>query len=92
VLYAGRLSGWHKNWDDAVLNCPNAAVGALLYTLLAMFITVITVPAIYILCVPPPERGRELISQAEMNADANTDSNDGLRAAADGSDKPPKRM
>lgn len=79
TLYAARLSGWHKYWDDALLNCPSAAVGALVYTILAIFIAVVTLPVLWILFVAPQERGRVLMSQEEMEAQ---DDKDDLRGAA----------
>mmetsp|Transcript_109612 Transcript_109612/g.316929 ORF Transcript_109612/g.316929 Transcript_109612/m.316929 type:complete len:292 (-) Transcript_109612:218-1093(-) len=68
TLYAARLSGWHSNWDDAQLNCQSAAVGALIYTLLALFIVVVLLPIMWILFVAPQERGRVLMTQDEMQA------------------------
>jgi len=73
TLYANRLSGWHENWDDAVLSCPSVAVQALLWTLLGIFIVVLLLPVLYILFVAPKEKGRTLVSQAEMQAQADAD-------------------
>jgi len=70
TLYAARLSGWHSDWDDAILSCPSAAVGALLWTLLAIILTIVFLVILYFLMVAPKEAGRELISQEEMQAEA----------------------
>merc|ERR1719203_38823 len=89
TLYAGRLSGWHENWDDAVLTCPSLAVTVLLWTLLAIFLIVLSLPVMYILFVAPKERGRTLVSQADMQAEADAQAAEyvqDLRGAAMGGD------
>lgn len=70
TLYAERLSGWHKRWDQAILNCPSTAVGALLYTLLALVCVPILLVVAYILFVAPKGAGRLLKSQEEMQKEA----------------------
>lgn len=79
TLYAGRLNGWHGDWDDAKLECPNAAVGALLYTILAGFIAAVVLPLLWILRVSPKQGGRVLMTQEE-NQDGEDDGVD-LRGA-----------
>lgn len=85
TLYAGRLNGWHANWNDAILNCPSVAVAAVLYTLLAMVIVALLLPITYCLFVAPKDRGRTLISQADMQAESTASTQD-LRGVAAGGD------
>lgn len=70
TLYAGRLNGWHAYWDDAVLTCPSVAMMAAIWTTLVVVIVVLSLPLLYILFVAPKEPGKTLVSQADMQAQA----------------------
>lgn len=70
TLYAGRLNGWHAYWDDATLTCASAAMMAVIWTILAVVIVIFSLPLLYFLFVAPKEPGKTLVSQADMQAQA----------------------
>lgn len=80
TLYAKRLNGWHGDWDSAELLCPAAAIGALIWTGVGLILAPALCGVLYIVCVAPKEKGRLLITQEEMQAEANAENNDSTPA------------
>jgi len=69
VRYRAERSGWQANYDQATLECDSGVLTIMLVTGACIVFVVCIAPACFFLCVAPRERGRTLVSQAEMNAD-----------------------
>uniref|UniRef100_A0A7S2IC74 Uncharacterized protein n=1 Tax=Alexandrium andersonii TaxID=327968 RepID=A0A7S2IC74_9DINO len=69
VRYRADRSGWQANYDQAVLECDSGILVIILATIACIAILILCVPVLWFICVAPKERGRTLVSQAEMNAD-----------------------
>lgn len=79
---------WHYDYDEAVLDCPNSIL-LIVFSILLGFIFVLgSIPVALFLFKAPKERGRTLISQADMQAEQevehNKENEDTLRSAAFG--------
>lgn len=91
TLYRSRRGGWHQDYDKVTLECPSNTLAIIMWTLFVMVLLVCLVPVGFFLFKAPKERGRTLISQAdmqEMNDSSQVEAIDNadLRGAAQGQD------
>jgi len=87
ALYVGRRNGWHLDYDQATLECPSATVQGIITACFVIIILLACIPVGVILFKAPKERGRTLISQADMQASQGEDDMDGtLRGSGIGGD------
>jgi len=67
-IYRSRRAGWFANYDDAALTCPSNAAIIIVIVVACVLGIVLMIPLGFILFSAPKERGRTLISQADMQA------------------------
>jgi len=70
TLYVSLLNGWHGDYDEATLECPSNVMTVLLLVIAGLVLFAAAVPISIMLFTAPKERGRTLISQADMQDDA----------------------
>lgn len=87
--YRMRRIHWHYDYDEAIVECPDSIL-LIVFSILAGFIVVLgSIPVGLFLFKAPKERGRTLISQADMQDSAQDsvpigEDEDTLRSAAFG--------
>lgn len=81
TLYVSLLDGWHADYDDATLVCPSAVGMVIFYVMLILILIAACIPVSIILFKAPKERGKTMISQEEMQAEA--DDGAGITEMAD---------
>lgn len=88
ALYKKRRGGWHFSYDEFTLICPNGVFIAILWTILVILIIICLIPCALYLFKAPKERGRTLISQADMQTESAADDapDATLRSAGGGQD------
>lgn len=69
VRYRPRRSGWQANYDQAILECDSGILTIILITIACIGGILCCMPILWYVCVSPKEKGKTLVSQAEMNAD-----------------------
>jgi len=69
VRYRSSRTVWQANYDQAVLECDSGVLTIILATIACIAVALCCVPVFFYICVAPREKGRTLVSQAEMNAD-----------------------
>lgn len=80
ITYKNVRGGWHLDYDEVELQCPLAAVGILLYVFGAIALVLLSIPVLYFLCVAPKDRGRTLVSQADMQGDDDDDDDEDMNS------------
>ncbi|CAE8713185.1 unnamed protein product, partial [Polarella glacialis] len=73
AIYVGRRDGWHKDYDEASLTCPDGAVTVILILVAVVVLVIAAIPLGIFLFRAPKARGRTLISQADMQATADAE-------------------
>mmetsp|Transcript_23197 Transcript_23197/g.65831 ORF Transcript_23197/g.65831 Transcript_23197/m.65831 type:complete len:262 (-) Transcript_23197:219-1004(-) len=69
VRYRTDRSHWQANYDMAILECDSGIVTIILITIGTIASLLLCGACLIFICVAPKEKGRTLVSQAEMNAD-----------------------
>lgn len=90
ATYKARRGGWHRDWDEAELLCPDSIIQSIVYTLLAIVGFFILVKVYIFLRWAPKEPGRTLdVAMDEGDDLGGTQEKDMLRDAGDtwGSDQ-----
>eukprot|EP00931_Biecheleriopsis_adriatica_P068906 TRINITY_DN42803_c0_g1_i1.p1 TRINITY_DN42803_c0_g1~~TRINITY_DN42803_c0_g1_i1.p1 ORF type:complete len:262 (+),score=44.28 TRINITY_DN42803_c0_g1_i1:52-786(+) len=87
ALYVGKRNGWHLDYDEARLECPSDAIAVLIGLAVAVVACLLGIPCGWFLLWAPKEKGLTLISQSDMQAQADDeDEDDGLRQTGMGMD------
>jgi len=69
VRYRAQRTGWQANYGQAALECGNDIMLIIFVTILVIVLCIGCVPVSLFVFVAPKEKGRTLVSQADMNAD-----------------------
>jgi len=70
VRYRDLRHGWTANYDETILECPSGVLAILMITLACVVFVIACAGLCCFLCIAPKERGKTLISQADMNPGA----------------------
>eukprot|EP00401_Gymnodinium_catenatum_P032326 CAMPEP_0117525816 /NCGR_PEP_ID=MMETSP0784-20121206/35967_1 /TAXON_ID=39447 /ORGANISM="" /LENGTH=232 /DNA_ID=CAMNT_0005322029 /DNA_START=35 /DNA_END=733 /DNA_ORIENTATION=+ len=73
LTYKPRRSGWHKDYDQALLECPDSLVEGLVWTFFVLVLIVVLGIVAYFLLVAPKDKGVTLVSQEQMQREAESD-------------------
>lgn len=85
--YRGQRNGWHLDYDQAVLECESRAVTAIIAIVVSLVGVALAIPCSIFLFKAPRQRGRTLVSQAEMQQGTESEVE-----TMEGSGKPPRDL
>lgn len=81
--YKVRRNGWHKDYDEATLECDPGLIAALLMTITIIIGIILLLIILYFLLKAPKEQNKVLMSAADMQSDDLRDAADDHDAIAD---------